>query len=91
MAEVWLLLLGEIDLSLGWVAGMSGSIAAIYTNVEFGWPWWLAFLAALAVCTLIGALWGIIVVKLRLPSFIVTLGDKLHRRRRPPLHPRQGL
>jgi D-xylose transport system permease protein len=73
MAEVWLLLLGEIDLSLGWVAGMSGSIAAIYTNVQFGWPWWLAFLAALAVCTAIGGLWGVIVVKLRLPSFIVTL------------------
>ena len=73
MAEVWVLLLGEIDLSLGWVAGMSGSIAAIYTNVEFHWPWWTAFLAALAICTGIGTLWGIIVVKLRLPSFIVTL------------------
>jgi D-xylose transport system permease protein len=73
MAEVWLLLLGEIDLSLGWVAGMSGSIAAIYTNIQFGWPWWLAFLAALAVCTAIGGLWGVIVVKLKLPSFIVTL------------------
>jgi D-xylose transport system permease protein len=73
MAEVWLLLLGEIDLSLGWVAGMSGSIAAIYTNIEFHWPWPLAFLAALLVCTGIGGLWGIIVVKLRLPSFIVTL------------------
>lgn len=73
MAEVWLLLLGEIDLSLGWVAGMSGSIAAIYTNVQFGWPWWLSVVAALAVCTFIGALSGIIVVKLTLPSFIVTL------------------
>jgi D-xylose transport system permease protein len=40
MAEVWLLLLGEIDLSLGWVAGMSGSIAAIYTNVQFHWLLW---------------------------------------------------
>jgi D-xylose transport system permease protein len=73
MAEVWLLLLGEIDLSLGWVAGLSGSIAAIYTNAEFHWPWWLAFAAALAACTAIGTLWGVIVVKLRLPSFIVTL------------------
>jgi D-xylose transport system permease protein len=73
MAEVWLLLLGEIDLSLGWVAGLSGSIAAIYTNVQFGWPWWLAFLAALAACTAIGCIWGIIVTKLKLPSFIVTL------------------
>lgn len=73
MAEVWLLLLGEIDLSLGWVAGASGSIAAIYTNIQYGWPWWAAFLAALVVCTGIGALWGIIVVKLKLPSFIVTL------------------
>jgi D-xylose transport system permease protein len=73
MAEVWLLLLGEIDLSLGWVAGMSGSIAAIYTNIQFGWPWWLSFLAALVVCTGIGGLSGLIVVKLKLPSFIVTL------------------
>ncbi len=73
MAEVWVLLLGEIDLSLGWAAGLSGSIAAIYTNVQYHWPWWLAFLFALATCTAIGALWGIIVVKLKLPSFIVTL------------------
>jgi len=73
MAEVWLLLLGEIDLSLGWVAGMAGSIAAIYTNVQFHWPWWLAFLLALAFTTAIGALWGVIVVRLKLPSFIVTL------------------
>lgn len=73
MAEVWLLLLGEIDLSLGWVAGMGGSIAAIYTNVQYHWPWWLAFAAALAVCTAIGTLWGVLVVRLRLPSFIVTL------------------
>ena len=73
MAEVWVLLLGEIDLSLGWLAGMSGSIAAIYTNVQYHWPWWAAFAAALAFCTAIGALWGVIVVRLRLPSFIVTL------------------
>jgi D-xylose transport system permease protein len=73
MAEVWLLLLGEIDLSLGWTAGLSGSIAAIYTNVQFHWPWWLAFVVALMACTAIGFVWGIIVVKLNLPSFIVTL------------------
>lgn len=73
MAEVWLLLLGEIDLSLGWVAGLAGSVAAIYTNVQYHWPWWLAFLAALALCTAIGALWGVLVVRLKLPSIIVTL------------------
>jgi D-xylose transport system permease protein len=73
MGETWLLLLGEIDLSLGWVAGLSGSMAAIFTNVQFGWPWPLAFLAALAACTAIGATWGFIVVRLKLPSFIVTL------------------
>ena len=73
MAEVWLLLLGEIDLSLGWVAGLAGSVAAIVTNVQYHWPWWLAFLAALALCTAIGALWGVLVVRLKLPSIIVTL------------------
>ncbi len=74
MAEVWLLLLGEIDLSLGWVAGTGGTIAAIFTNVQFGWPWWAAMLAALIACTLVGLIWGLLVVRLRLPSFIVTLG-----------------
>ncbi|MGA7835861.1 MAG: hypothetical protein WCA31_11700 [Acidimicrobiales bacterium] len=73
MAEVWLLLLGEIDLSLGWVAGMGGTIAAIFTNHQFGWPWWAAMTAALAACTSIGLIWGLLVVRLKLPSFIVTL------------------
>lgn len=77
MAEVWVLLLGEIDLSLGWVAGLSGTLAGIFTNVQYGWPWWLAFAFALAVSTGIGFISGILVVKLNLPSFIVTLAGLL--------------
>lgn len=77
MAEVWLLLLGEIDLSLGWAAGMAGTIAGIYTNSLYGWPWPLAFAFALVVTTAIGFLNGVLVVKLRLPSFIVTLATML--------------
>ena len=37
MAEIWLLLLGEIDLSLGCVAGIGGAIAAILTNTVHHW------------------------------------------------------
>jgi D-xylose transport system permease protein len=73
MAEVWLLLLGEIDLSLGWVAGMAGSIAVIFTNQQYGWPWPFAVLFALAFCTFIGFVWGFLVVRFKLPSFIITL------------------
>lgn len=73
MAEVWLLMLGEIDLSLGWVAGMGGTIAAVFTNHQYGWPWWAAMAAALAACTIIGLIWGLLVVRLKLASFIVTL------------------
>ena len=41
------------------------------------WPWWAAVLAALACCGVIGALQGTLSARLRIPSFIVTLGGFL--------------
>src|SRR5215469_7913776 len=56
MAETVVLLLGEIDLSVGAVALFGGVIAfKLVQQPGPGWPWWAAILAALACCGLIGA------------------------------------
>ena len=78
MAETVVLLLGEIDLSVGAVALMGGVIAFKFVQQPGpDWPWWAAILAALACCGVIGALQGTLVSRLRIPSFIVTLGGFL--------------
>ncbi len=77
MAEVFVLLLGEIDLSIGYVAACGGAITAILAGQQHNEPWWVAALAGIVLCTLIGALQGLLVTRLRLPSFVVTLGGLL--------------
>jgi D-xylose transport system permease protein len=77
MAEIWLLLLGEIDLSLGFVLGIGGAVATITTSVAWNWPWYLAFAAALALTSLISLISGLLTVYLKLPSFIVTLAGQI--------------
>ena len=77
MGEVYALLLGEIDLSVGYVAGVGGVVLAELAKPTVGWPWWAAILAALVVCALIGLLWGTIITRFGLPSFIVTLAGLL--------------
>ena len=65
MAEVFVLLLGEIDLSAGFVGGVGGIIAAELVTSEHGsWSWWAACIAALLVCALIGAFMGTIITRL---------------------------
>ena len=78
MAETVVLLLGEIDLSVGAVALMGGVIAfKLVQQPGPDWPWWAAILAALACCGLIGALQGTMTARLRIPSFVVSLGGFL--------------
>ncbi len=77
MSEIWLLLLGEIDLSLGFVAGIGAAAAVILVDTKYNWPWWLAVLVALVITTAIATLSGQLVIRLRLPSFIVTLAGLL--------------
>ena len=77
MAETVVLLLGEIDLSVGAVALIGGVIAFKLVQPGAGWPWWAAMLAALASCGLIGALQGTLVARLKIPSFVVSLGGFL--------------
>jgi D-xylose transport system permease protein len=78
MAEIFVLLLGEIDLSTGFTAGVGGVIAVqLVQPVTTKWPWWGAIAGALFVCALIGLLQGTLITRLRLSSLIVTLAGSL--------------
>jgi D-xylose transport system permease protein len=78
MAETVVLLLGEIDLSVGAVALVGGVIAfKLVQQSGPDWPWWAAVLASLACCGVIGALQGTLTARLKIPSFVVTLAGFL--------------
>jgi len=78
MAEIFALLLAEIDLSVGLVMALSSvMVAELVQPAGAGWPWWAAIIAALLACAAFGAIQGSLVARLRMPSFIVTLGGLL--------------
>lgn len=80
---VFILLLGEIDLSAGYVSAVGGVTTAILlrdslTNPALSWmDWWNVIPIALAVTTAIGFLHGFLITTFQLPSFIVTLAGLL--------------
>src|SRR5437763_15100365 len=71
-----ILLLGEIDLSVGAVSGLAAAVMAVL-NVKHGWAPIPAIAAALAVGAAIGALNGFFVTRFQIPSFVVTLAGLL--------------
>lgn len=73
---VLVLLIGEIDLSIGSVSGLTASIMAV-VSVKMGMPGWIAILAGILSGALIGLLQGWWVAKLHVPSFVVTLAGFL--------------
>jgi D-xylose transport system permease protein len=73
---VFVLLLGEIDLSVGAVSGLTAAIMATLAE-KHGWNGVLAILAALLAGAAIGLFQGSIVTWLGIPSFIVTLAGLL--------------
>jgi D-xylose transport system permease protein len=77
MAEVFVLLLGEIDLSVGFVAGVGATITGELATTPHNVNWFLACLAGLAACAVIGAVQGLLITRLGLPSFVVTLAGLL--------------
>jgi D-xylose transport system permease protein len=76
LGVVLVLLLGEIDLSVGAVSGLAAAVMAVL-NVKQGWPGWLAILAGLATGAVIGALQGFWVTRFQVPAFVVTLAGFL--------------
>jgi D-xylose transport system permease protein len=73
MALVFVILLGEIDLSAGVTAGVSMGIFIVLVNVQ-GFHWIVALVVAFAVGLAIGTFIGFFVAKVGIPSFVVTLG-----------------
>ncbi|MFC9925914.1 sugar ABC transporter permease [Streptomyces sp. NPDC127190] len=73
---VFVLLLGEIDLSVGSVSGAASALAGVLA-VNQGWPEWAAVLVAVAAGVAIGALHGFFFAVLGAPAFAVTLAGLL--------------
>jgi D-xylose transport system permease protein len=76
LGVVLVLLLAEIDLSVGAVSGFTAAVMAVL-NVKQGWPGWAAILAGLAAGAIIGAVQGFWVTRFRIPAFVVTLAGFL--------------
>lgn len=72
MGLVFVLLLGDIDLSAGVAGGVSACVMALVI-VDLRWPWWAAVLAGILCGAVIGLAIGALRAKLGIPSFVVTL------------------
>jgi D-xylose transport system permease protein len=77
MGMIFVLLIGEIDLSIGFIGGVAGVIAAELVFGDSGVPWWIAVGCALLAGAAIGLLNGLIITTIGLPSFVVTLAGLL--------------
>lgn len=77
MAEVFVLLLGEIDLSVGYNAAIGAVITLWMLSLNHPFPLWLAVLAGLAFSAVYSGVQGVIVTAFGLPSFVVTLAGYL--------------
>ncbi len=67
-----------IDLSVAFVAATGGTVLVLLQRPgDPGWPWWACIAAALILTTLIGLLHALIITKLGVPSFVLTLAGFL--------------
>jgi D-xylose transport system permease protein len=73
---VLVLLLGEIDLSVGALSGFAAAVMAVL-SVKHGWPGWAAILAGLVTGAIVGAVQGFWTTRFRIPAFVVTLAGLL--------------
>jgi D-xylose transport system permease protein len=75
---VFVLLIGEIDLSVAYVSAVGGVVAALLLRPgDPGWPAWAVIPIALLITTLIGCAHALIITKAGVPSFVVTLAGLL--------------
>ena len=76
-SAMFALLLSEIDLSIGYTAGVGAFVIAELIAPPVNLPWWLGIIGGLLVCGLLGFIQGSLITRLGLPSFVVTLGGYL--------------
>jgi len=78
IGTVFVLLIGEIDLSVAFVSAVGGVVMTLLLRPEDpGWPWWLAIAVALLCTTAIGFVQALVITKAGVPSFVVTLSGLL--------------
>jgi D-xylose transport system permease protein len=75
MAEIFVLLLGDIDLAAGFTAACAAVVSL--WMLALGDPWWVSVIVGLVAAAAYGALQGTITARLGLPSFVVTLAGQL--------------
>ncbi|AZO62156.1 MAG: sugar ABC transporter permease [Mesorhizobium sp.] len=73
---VCVLMVGEIDLSVGSVSGLASALLGVLW-VQWGWPVALAMLAAMAVGFVTGCVYALLLNRLGMPSFVSTLSGLL--------------
>jgi D-xylose transport system permease protein len=75
---VFVLLIGEIDLSVGFVSAVGAVVMTLLLRPDDpGWPWWAAIAVGLLCTTTIGLAQGLVITKAGVPSFVVTLAGFL--------------
>jgi D-xylose transport system permease protein len=76
MGLVFVLLIGEIDLSAGFTAGVAGAMLGV-VSTRHDMPWWIGVLVCLGTGAVIGLVVGLLVSRVGIPSFVVTLAGFL--------------
>ena len=76
-AQMFALILSEIDLSIGYVLGVGGFVVAELIGPPVNAPWWVGILGGLAATAAYGYVQGNIITRLHVPSFVVTLAGLL--------------
>jgi D-xylose transport system permease protein len=76
-AEIFALVLSEIDLSVGYVLGIGGFVIAELIASPVNLPWWVGIIGGLGATAIIGFAQGSLITRLHVPSFVVTLAGLL--------------
>jgi D-xylose transport system permease protein len=78
IGTVFVLLIGEIDLSVAFVSAVGAVVMTLLLRPDDpGWPWWAAIGVGLLCTTTIGLLQALVITKMGVPSFVVTLAGFL--------------
>jgi D-xylose transport system permease protein len=76
-AQIFALILSEIDLSVGFVLAVGGMVIAELIAPPVNFPWWLGIICGIGVTAGIGYIQGSLITRLHVPSFVVTLAGLL--------------
>lgn len=76
LAETFVILLGMIDLSIGWSSVVAAAVFSVGT-VFFHWAVWPCVFLGLGASVAIGFLQGLLIARMGVPSFVVTLGGAM--------------